>query len=351
MKKNWSMPHLLWIKKKQKSFNIPASSPSEQDNFSLHPSNFSFHLTPAHLNLSSMHNHRILQPVVPANLLTPRTSGKPQGLLRRSLKIIPFLVLSMMIGWTGKVNAQTGSTTTPAQNPAPPELTAALTQIDAAATKGDLAAVMQYYSPSFTNSDGLTYASLEQTLTELWKRYPNLTYQTQLSSWNADGNAIVVETTTTITGTHLNGSRDMNLSATITSRQRFENQKIVQQEVLAEHSQLTSGEKPPTLQVNLPEQVTPGQQFDFDAIVTEPLDKRLLLGAAMEEPIEVNNYLNAAPINLDLLSAGGVFKTGRAPTTPGNRWLSAVVVRDDGIATVTQRLRVVDRSSTSNKSK
>ncbi|HEY9639328.1 MAG TPA: hypothetical protein V6C57_02530, partial [Coleofasciculaceae cyanobacterium] len=197
---------------------------------------------------------------------------------------------------------------------------------------------------------------------QLWERYPHLTYATQLTSWKRDGNAIVAETTTTITSTPpnstparrqtrtpsqpaaLNTNRTFNLTATLTSRQRFENQKIVQQEILTERSQLTSGEKPPTVTVSLPEQVKVGQPYDFDAIVTEPLGNRLLLGAALEEPIQPSGYLNTTPIELELLSSGGLFKVGRAPIMPDNRWVSAIVIRDDGMTTVTQRLRVVPTS-------
>jgi hypothetical protein len=93
----------------------------------------------------------------------------------------------------------------------------------------------------------------------------------------------------------------------------------------------------------LPEQVTIGRSYSFDAIVQEPLGDRLLLGAALEEPITPAGYINPAPLDLELLSSGGLFKTGRAPLRPENRWVSAVVIRDDGTTAVTQRMRVVGR--------
>jgi hypothetical protein len=237
----------------------------------------------------------------------------------------------VLVGWTSRSAAQT---------PAPPELTTTIEQIDAAASEGKVEAVMRFYSPEFTSSDGLTYATLETLLGELWQRYPNLSYETQIESWEQQGSGFSAVTTTTITGVYPDERRDLNLSATITSRQRFEDSKIVAQEILAERSELRAGEQPPTVTFNLPEQVNPGQRFDFDAIVAEPLGNRLLLGAAIEEPIEVENYLNPAPIELELLSSGGLFKVGRAPTNAGNRWISAVIVHYDGITAVTQRLRI-----------
>ena len=272
-------------------------------------------------------------------------------IMRRSLTLVPCVLLGLTIAWSEGAVAQTPqapptqspSTQAPAVNSAPPELSQTLAQIDAAASQHDLATVMRFYSPSFTNSDGLTYATLESMLSDLWKNYPNLTYQTTLNSWQPEGNAILAETTTTITGTQTNEGRTVNLNAKITARQRFEAQKIVQQEILSETSQTTSGEKPPSVEVNLPEQVTIGQPFDFDAIVAEPLGNRLLLGAAQEETIDSRNVLQTAPIEFELLSAGGLFKQGRAPRTPGNRWISGILVREDGITTVSQRVQVVPR--------
>lgn len=228
---------------------------------------------------------------------------------------------------------------------APPQVTAQIAQMDEAASAGNLEVVMGFYSPNFMSQDGLTYDTLQQTLSDLWERYPNLTYSTNLDSWEQQGNSVVTVTTTTIQGDYPDERRDLNLVATITSRQRLENNKIVEQEILNEHSELSAGEKPPSVTFRLPDQVAPGEQFDFDAVVMEPLGDRLLLGSAIEESIEVNNYLNPAPIELELLSSGGLFKVGRAPDQPGDRWISAVIVRYDGIKAVTQRLRVVPRTN------
>ncbi|MBW4517246.1 MAG: nuclear transport factor 2 family protein [Timaviella obliquedivisa GSE-PSE-MK23-08B] len=257
-----------------------------------------------------------------------------------ALGIAPFSL--GITGWTDQALAQAPAAA-PAVRPAPAILTQTLAQIDAAASGGNLPAVMAFYDPQFTNSDGLTYRSFQDALSKFWKRYPGMVYKTEINSWKAEGSALVVETTTTITGTQTTPDRPINLTATIASRQRFEGQKIVQQEILSEQSQVTMGQTPPTVQVNLPEQITIGRSYAFDAIVTEPLGDRLLLGAALEETISAGGYLNAVPINLELLSSGGLFKIGRAPLLPENRWVSAVIIRNDGMTAVTQRMRIVGR--------
>ncbi len=228
---------------------------------------------------------------------------------------------------------------------APPQLQNMLVQIDAAANKKDIKAVMQFYSPNFTHTDGLTYQNLEKALTGLWQRYPQIKYQTQLQSWQTEGDGIVAETITNIIGTQTQDSRNLALKATIRTRQRYENQKIVRQEVLSERSQLSTGTKPPTLDIRLPQSVKPGQQYNFDAVVIEPLKDDYLLGAAIEEPVATGQYFNPTQVQLELLPAGGLFKIGRVPAGGSDRWLSAVVVRGDGLTQVTQRLNVLGANS------
>lgn len=228
----------------------------------------------------------------------------------------------------------------PPVNNAPPELTNLISQIDAAANGRNIEGVLQFYSPNFTHSDGLTRQNMAQALTQLWQLYPQLRYQTLVQSWKPQGNAIVAETITKITGAQPQESRNIVFDATIESRQRYEGGKIVQQEILAERSQIKAGEKPPTVNVKLPEQVKPGQQYNFDAVVQEPVGDDYLLGAVIEEPIKPENYLNASRVDLELLTAGGLFKVGRAPNQPSNQWISAILIRGDGMTLVSQRLNV-----------
>jgi ketosteroid isomerase-like protein len=243
----------------------------------------------------------------------------------------------LMLGWIGTANAQTPASDTP-----PTELTNALIQIDAAANEGNLNAVMQFYSPDFTSDDGLTYDMLEEALKQFWERFSQVSYATELTNWQQEGDTLIVETQTTITGIQETDDRELSLNATITSRQRFVGGQIVHQEILSEQSQLTTGSNPPTVTVNLPETVQPGREFAFDAIVQEPLGDRYLMGAAIEEPAIADAYLNPAPIDLELLTAGGLFKIGRAPALPGDRWISSALVRADGMTLTTRRLRIVE---------
>jgi hypothetical protein len=233
-----------------------------------------------------------------------------------------------------------------AQNPtatAPPQVTSLLTQIDTAANSRNAQEVMALFADNFTHSDGLTRQTLQESITNLWQRYPNLTYRTEVKAWKAVPQGIQADTVTYITGTKKEGDREFTLNSTLEARQLIENQKIVRQDILNERSQITSGTNPPELKINLPEQVRAGQEFAFDAIVQEPLGDDLLVGAALEEPIKPGGYLNVTEVDLEALPSGGIFKVGKAPNNAENHWLSAVIVRHDGMTMVTQRLKVLPR--------
>ncbi|MEO1147920.1 MAG: nuclear transport factor 2 family protein [Cyanobacteria bacterium J06638_22] len=221
----------------------------------------------------------------------------------------------------------------------PSEIQNAITAVDQAASAENLEVVMEYISRDFVHSDGLTYDSLEEALERFWERYDDLTYTTQVNSWEQDGEAIVTETTTQVTGTQSFNGRTLQLDSTLRSRQRYLNGQIVEQTTLAEDNRVTSGENPPEVNVQLPEQVLIGQSFAFDAIVTEPLGDRQLLGTALDEPVTVDGYLAEAPLDLDLLPAGGIFKVGRAPALPEQRWISGIIIREDGLIMITRRVR------------
>jgi hypothetical protein len=262
-----------------------------------------------------------------------------------SIGLVSFLLtLGLTSGW------QRTQATTPqqlvqadtAQN-APADLKNLLTQVDAAASRGDVKGVLQFYSPNFTQGDGLNLQTLEKSLISLWQRYPKLQYSTKLLSSQSEGNGMIAETETKITGLPSDNKNNLTLNATIKSRQRIESGKIVRQDILAERTLLTSGNKPPQIEIKLPQQVQVGQKYNFDAIVQEPLGDDFLLGTALEESVQPDKFLNPTPVDLELLTSGGLFKTGQAPSTPGSQWVSAVILRGNGMTMVTQRLQVVNK--------
>ncbi|MEH2459774.1 nuclear transport factor 2 family protein [Nostoc sp.] len=262
-----------------------------------------------------------------------------------SIGLIAFLLtLGLTSGWQ-RTQATTPQQLVQAGTPqnAPAQLTNLLTQVDAAASRGDVKGVLQFYSPNFTHGDGLNLQTMEKSLISLWQRYPKLQYSTKVLSSKPEGNGIIAETETQITGLPSGGANNLTLNATIKSRQRIESGKIVRQDILSERTLLTSGSKPPQIEIKLPQQVQVGQKYNFDAIVKEPLGDDFLLGTALEESIQPDKFLNPTSVDLELLTSGGLFKVGQAPSTPGSQWVSAVILRGNGMTMITQRLQVVKK--------
>ncbi len=227
---------------------------------------------------------------------------------------------------------------------APQGLLAAISNLDSAASKQDLQGVMKFYPDNFRHGDGLTKQKLRESLEVLWQRYKDIQYRTQVVKVEPKGETYTVETITQIKGTQGQGKSEFKLVANLTSLQVYQNKgddwQIVSQEIISEKSTLISGEKPPTVELRLPEIIGIGRQYALDAIVTEPLGASLLLGGVVEAKVNPANYIKDATIDLEALSSGGIFKIGQAPYSEGDRWISVVLVRENGITINSQRLRV-----------
>lgn len=259
-------------------------------------------------------------------------------------KLAPTFACSLVLGialWCGGgfhpqvVKAQ-------ARNDAPEQLLDLIKDIDRAANRQKLDKVMDFYGEEFTNSDGLDRDSLERALTDFWELYPILRYRTEIESWERDGDAIIAETVTYITGVRRMEDGNLSLTATIRSKQRYEGEKIVEQEILAERNQQTLGAEPPEVELSLPQEVFVGEQYNFDAIVAEPLGDEMMIGVAVEEPVSEDAYFEPASFKLEELRSGGIFKLGIAPPQPESRWLSTIFMREGGITINTHRLRVLE---------
>ncbi len=246
------------------------------------------------------------------------------------------LIVASLLSW-----GMMGGLSYDAQAESPPaELTETIFEIEDAANDKDIDKLLEHYSDDFTNTDGLSIETLANSLEQMWENYSQLTYITEIESWSEEDGLLVAETLTKIQGTQEEGSRVTNLDSTIRSLQYFKDSKLVNQEILAEQSRLTSGDNPPQVEIIAPETVKTGEKYNFDLIVDEPLNDKVLLGAIKEEKTASNLYLNPTDLELKPLPAGGIYKTGTAPLLPDSHWVSAILVRGDGITTISHRVNI-----------
>jgi hypothetical protein len=253
----------------------------------------------------------------------------------------PLLTLAFLsIGWLSPPAAMAMSKSTAN---APSAITTAIAKIDAAANNRQITELLRHYSPNFKHSDGLDKVAWQKSLTQFWQSYNNLRYTTKIKSWRAEGSGYSTETITNIVGTQNVDGRKMNLQSTIESRQKIVRGQIVSQEILQERTQITSGSQPPTIELNLPTKLQTNTEYNFDAIVKEPLGEDVLMGATTEEIVSPQGYTKPNNYKLELLTAGGLFKIARAPGKSGDYWLSTVFIRSSGMTIMTQRVHVMGR--------
>ncbi|AFY71040.1 hypothetical protein Pse7367_2787 [Thalassoporum mexicanum PCC 7367] len=246
------------------------------------------------------------------------------------------------------VDASDTSDTNVNTSEAPAELVEAIAALDRAAASKDLDAVMAFYAADFESSDGLDKPEVRKYLADLWDRYKEISYTTEIKNWQRQDGQYRVETMTNISGSKqgnaIDGKASFSLEAKLSAVQTYQQQdgkwQLISQEILTEKSELTSGEEPPNIEVRLPDVIGVGREYTLDAILVEPLGASLLLGAVIEEPVNSNNYIKEADIDLEPLKAGGIFKIGQAPYRSGDRWISVILVRESGITIVSQRLQV-----------
>ncbi len=260
-------------------------------------------------------------------------------------------------------------------NPQTQALQSFLSQVDAAANSKDIQALMPFYSLEFTNSDGLNRQTLEKSILRLWKEYPNLTYRTELLDiLPSRGSGTEIETITYATSKSPIQGRQVELSFMVKSRQRWEDEKLVQQTILSEQNRFSLGDRPPTVAIKLPDSVKVGQKYIYEAIVQEPLaPEDYVMGDILTESISPSSYLGGPKIQLEMpsiaeilsdrsldgpstntfgttrrirlkkLRTGGFFKTAKAPDQPEDQWLSAILVRPSGgLTLISQRLQITN---------
>jgi hypothetical protein len=298
-------------------------------------------------------------------------SLRPDRLIRRYL---PLVLIGSSLALSGP-SPSFGADPAPDLKLADPakQTAQSLTQrLDDAANRQDSDGMMQLYGSAFASNDGLTRQMVEQSVKQLWKQYPKLLYRTEILTAKALADGIEAETLTNVTGSRNSEGREFRVEFFVRSRQRWQGEQLIQQEILSEQTRLSLGQNPPAVSVNLPETVKVGERFNYEAIVDEPLGTDILMGEILDQPVTTAYYTNPPKLLLDMpsvlelvgdrsfpmpnrrknpqetrvklkrLRAGGFFKSVSASKKTENRWLSAVLVRHDaGVTIVTQRLRIV----------
>lgn len=231
----------------------------------------------------------------------------------------------------------------------PDELQTAVSEAVERANDSDLKGVMNLYSSNFRHDDGLDREQTREAIARLWDKHEDLQYDATIESWERQGDAIEAIVQTDLSGTQTSERGNFQLEGISTVRNRYipdpssGELRLVAQAVLRESTTLTSGDRPPQFDLNLPQYVAMGAEYDLEAVVTEPLGDRVLLGTVLDSPADLESYQDDAQFPLQPLQAGGLFRRADAPFKPSSEWISVMLVGDGGIRIEGRRLNIVRR--------
>lgn len=147
--------------------------------------------------------------------------------------------------------------------------------------------------------------------------------------------------TVKVSGTRVLTGSTYRLDAQQTLVLQSDGSHLTGQTLLSESSLLRSGEKALPVVLQIPDAVLTGQRYDVDLIVEDPLDGALVAGGIAAVSPQQVAAMQSPPLELGALGGGGLFKTVRAPQTPGSQTWAVMLVHPQGVVTATKRVRVV----------
>ena len=181
--------------------------------------------------------------------------------------------------------------------------------------------------------DPATLPGLSARLARFKKEFPDATWTVRGVSSDGPGRQILE---VTVRGERRSDGLTYRLEGRQRLAVRFEADRLLAEELLAEQTLLRSGET-----LVIPDAVLTGSRYDVDVIVEEPLGQAVVAGGLLSlTPAQVEQQISP-DLSLEPLGGGGLFKMVQAPQRPGVQNWAAMLVHPDGVVTITKRVRVV----------
>lgn len=184
----------------------------------------------------------------------------------------------------------------------------------------------------------------EKSFSKFKKQYDNFTRNYQETEWSINPkddyrNKDYLDVK--ITSQRYIGSLKYYLDSRQTMKlETNNNNKIIAYRILNEESILKSYNKDLEIKVNSPQQVSTGERYDFDLIIEKPIDGSFIAGEMIALKNNNSTKQLSIPFRMKPKSSGGLFKSITAPLQPGSQTISAIIVHQKGIFTVTKRIKV-----------
>ena len=185
---------------------------------------------------------------------------------------------------------------------------------------------------------GIDSALLERRWTTLRQQFPDARWQLTPGSPTQKGQPTV---NLRVIGSRVEGNVTYRLTADQLLELRSDGNRIQAQNLLREQSILRSGDSNLPVSVLIPDAVLTGQRYDVDVIFDDPLQGALVAGGIQALTAQQVAAMESPPVELSAMGGGGLFKSVRAPFTPGTQTWAVLLVHPRGIVSATKRVRVV----------
>jgi hypothetical protein len=184
---------------------------------------------------------------------------------------------------------------------------------------------------------GLAPDQLRQRRQLLRQQFPDLKWQVRSAAVGGGQPTVNLR----VSGTRVQAGVTYHLDAQQSLILRSDGRHLSGQTLLAESSILRSGDQSLPVVLQIPDAVLTGQSYDVDLILDEPLDGALVAGGLAAITAQQVAAMESPPLELGALGGGGLFKTVRAPLTPGSQTWALLMVHPRGVISATKRVRVV----------
>ena len=185
----------------------------------------------------------------------------------------------------------------------------------------------------FINKDA---EKLQSEYKNFLAKFPNAKWEITPKGINKEGNNIME---VFIQADKIIGDYKYNLNSTQIIIVEQNQGKVLSHSIVSQTSIMNSSAKELKINLAIPNKVLTGSKYDVDIILKEPLGDSIIAGGLIEISQE-NDQAISPYIHLSPISAGGIFRSVKAPLKPGKQKLAALIAHPDGLIAVTKIIKV-----------
>ena len=116
--------------------------------------------------------------------------------------------------------------------------------------------------------------------------------------------------------------------------------KIKSYKVVNEESILNTLNSPLVVEITNPDKVRTGEKYEMNLIIEKPLDNTLIASGMIVLKNNEDFYISTDQFEIQPNKSGGLFKFIQAPLEPGYQTIAAIITHQEGIYSITKKIKV-----------